>query len=129
MRRELGQRYAEAWSSRQPDRVAEFYAEEGQIVINSGEPMRGHAAIAKMAAGFYAAFPDLLVYCDDFRLAGAHALFAWTLDGHHAETKRRVRIGGWEEWDLDSRNKVASSRGWFDAIAYEDQIAGRASAR
>ncbi len=125
MRTELGRLYAEAWSSRQPERVAEFYAEDGQIVINRGEPMRGREAIAKMAAGFYAAFPDLVVRCDDFRLAGAHALFAWTLDGHHVETKRRVRIGGWGEWALDRRDKVAFSRGWFDAVGYENQIAGR----
>jgi len=127
MRNELGRLYAEAWSSKQPERVAQFYAEDGQIVINSGESMRGRGAIAKMAAGFYASFPDLVVHCDDFRRAGTHALFAWTLDGHQGETMRQVTIGGWEEWTLDSRDKVAFSRGWFDAVAYESQIAGRAS--
>ena len=127
MRSELGGLYAEAWSSRKPERVAECYAAEGQIIIYGGEPSCGHEAIAKMAAGFYAAFPDLVVHCDEFRRAGEHALFAWTLDGHHVETKRRVKIGGWEEWALDDRHKVALSRGWFDAVAYEDQIAGRAS--
>ncbi|MES2000895.1 MAG: nuclear transport factor 2 family protein [Pseudomonadota bacterium] len=127
MRSELGRSYAQAWSSKRPERVAEFYAEDGQIVINNGSPLRGHEAISNMAAGFYAAFPDLIVHCDDFRLAGTHALFAWTLEGHHAETKRRVRIAGWEEWDLDGGGKVLSSRGWFDTVAYENQIAGRAS--
>lgn len=81
MRSELGRSYAQAWSSKQPVRVAEFYAVDGRIVINNGELLRGREAIAKMAAGFYAAFPDLLVHCDDFRLAGSHALFAWTLEG------------------------------------------------
>jgi uncharacterized protein (TIGR02246 family) len=123
----LGEHYAQAWSSLQPKRVAEFYAEAGQIVINDGEPLRGSEAIADMAAGFYAAFPDLVVDCDDFRLAGTHALFAWTLDGHHFESRHRVRINGWEEWDLDSGGKIVSSRGWFDALDYENQIAGRAS--
>lgn len=127
MRSELGRSYAQAWSSKRPERVAEFYAEDGQIVINNGSPLRGHEAISNMAAGFYAAFPDLIVHCDDFRLAGTHALFAWTLEGHHAETERRVRIAGWEEWDLDGGGKVLSSRGWFDTVAYENQIAGRAS--
>jgi len=125
---ELGRAYAEAWSSHRPERVAAFYADDGQIVVNKGEAIRGRAAIANMAAGFYAAFPDMIVQCDDFRLAGLHALFAWTLDGHHAETKRRVRVRGWEEWDLNAAGKVASSRGWFDAADYENQIAGRASA-
>jgi uncharacterized protein (TIGR02246 family) len=127
MHSELGRSYARAWSSKRPERVAGFYAHDGQIIINNGEPLRGHDAVSKMAAGFYAAFPDLIVHCDDFRLAGNHALFAWTLDGHHAETKRRVRIGGWEEWDLDGAGKVLSSKGWFDTVAYENQIAGRSS--
>lgn len=82
-----------------------------------------------MAAGFYAAFPDLIVQCDDFRVAGPHALFVWTLAGHHAETKRRVTVCGWEEWDLDRSGKVISSRGWFDVADYENQIAGRALPR
>ena len=124
---ELGRSYAQAWSSRRPERVAEFFAESGQIAINNGEPLRGREAIENMAAGFYAAFPDLMVHCDDFRRAGTHALFAWTLVGHHNETKHQVRIAGWEEWDLESGGKIVSSRGWFDSVDYENQIAGRTS--
>lgn len=121
----LGHDYSAAWSSKAPAAVASFYSADGQIVINGGQPMRGHEAIAEMAAGFYAAFPDLIVRCDDFRIAGKHALFLWTLEGHHAETKNFVRVGGWEEWDLDDQSKVKSSQGWFDTVEYEDQIAGR----
>ncbi len=121
----LGHDYSAAWSSRSQAAVASFYSADGQIVINGGQPMRGHAAIADMAAGFYAAFPDLIVRCDDFRIAGKHALFLWTLEGHHAETKNFVKVGGWEEWDLDDQSKVKSSLGWFDTVEYEDQIAGR----
>lgn len=124
---QLGIDYADAWSSHDPARVADFYAEDGQIVINNGEPIRGRAAIADMAAGFYAAFPDLKVYCDSFRRAGNHVLFSWTLEGHHAQTGRLVRVPGWEEWDLDEDGKVASSRGWFDAEEYQAQIDGRSA--
>jgi hypothetical protein len=76
-----------------------------------------------MAAGFYAEFPDLVVRCDDIRTAGRHAIFVWTLEGHHAETKSFVRVGGWEEWDLDENLKVRSSLGWFDSAEYQRQIA------
>ena len=121
----LGHDYSAAWSSKSAAAVASFYSADGQIIINGGEPMSGHKAIAEMAAGFYAAFPDLIVRCDDFRVAGKHALFLWTLEGHHAETKNFVKVGGWEEWDLDDRSKVKASLGWFDTVDYEDQIAGR----
>jgi hypothetical protein len=77
-----------------------------------------------MAAGFFSEFPDLVVHCDELRVAGDHAVFAWTLEGHHAETKNHVKLSGWEEWDLDGDMKVKSSLGWFDAADYERQVAG-----
>jgi uncharacterized protein (TIGR02246 family) len=120
---ELGLAYATAWRSRSPEAVASFYAAEGRIRINGGDVLSGRASIAQMAAGFYAEFPDLVVRCDDIRAAGGHAIFVWTLEGHHAETKNFVRVGGWEEWDLDENLKIKSSLGWFDATDYQRQIA------
>lgn len=118
--------YANAWSSKSPEAVASFYAEDGQISINRGDTLKGRAAISDMAAGFYAEFPDLIVHCDEIRTAGNHAIFVWTLEGHHAETKNHVKISGWEEWELDDSMTVKSSLGWFDAAEYERQIAGDA---
>lgn len=120
----IGADYANAWSSKSPAAVAAFYAQDGRIVVNNGTPSVGHKAIAEMANGFYTAFPDLVVRCDTIRVAGRHALFAWTLEGHHAQTKNFVRVAGWEEWELDENHKVRSSMGWFDAADYDAQIAG-----
>ncbi len=115
--------YAVAWSSGDPQAVASYYAEDGSITINRGDTLKGRAAIAEMAAGFYSEFPDLVVKCDQFRMGGDHAIFVWTLEGHHAVTKNFVRVGGWEEWDLTKDGKVSASKGWFDAAEYERQIA------
>ncbi len=114
--------YATAWSSNDPEGVASYYAEDGEIAINGGDTLKGRAAIAEMAAGFYAEFPDLKVYCDDFRLAGTNALFAWTLEGHHSETGKHVKVPGWEEWELTDAGEVAVSRGRFDAEEYDRQV-------
>jgi hypothetical protein len=38
-----------------------------------------------------------------------------------------VKVGGWEEWNLDADHKIKSSLGWFDASEYERQIAHGAS--
>jgi D-serine deaminase-like pyridoxal phosphate-dependent protein len=124
----IGADYAKAWSSKSPEAVASFYANDGQIVVNHGSPSVGYKAIAEMATGFYTAFPDLIVHCDVIRIAGHHALFAWTLEGRHAETINYVKVSGWEEWELDDRLKIKSSMGWFDAADYDAQIAGRHSA-
>ncbi len=120
----LAQGYGAAWSSGDPDAVAAFFAPHGQICINRGDVLKGTAAIVEMARGFYTEFPDLEVRCDLMRGAGTHCLFAWTLEGHHAETKNHVVTGGWEEWELDGDMKVVSSLGWFDAEDYQRQIDG-----
>lgn len=121
----LARRYAEAWTSRNPSAVAEFYAPDGQIAINRGEPHVGTEAIAAMARGFYAEFPDIVVHCDLPRIAGNQGIIAWTLEGHHAETGNYVRIGGWEEWEMNANMKVVQSRGWFDGEEYTRQVNGR----
>lgn len=117
--------YTAAWNSKSPEVVASFYAADGQIVINRGEPWRGRAGIAEMAAGFYAEVPDLSLACDDVRCAGSHALFAWTFTGHDAKTGNPLRVQGWEEWELDEDLKVKASLGWFDSDDFERQVEGR----
>ena len=119
----MAERYAEAWSSHSPEAVASYYAPDGQISINRGDTQKGQEAIVEMAAGFYAEFPDLIVHCDELRTAGNHAIFVWTLEGHHAETKNYVKVAGWEEWELDENMKIKSSLGWFDAEEYDRQVA------
>jgi len=116
--------YARAWCSGDPAAVAPHYAPDGRISINNGDDLIGTEAIRDMAAGFYAEFPDLKVHCDLVRSGGSHALFVWTLEGHHAETKNHVKAAGWEEWDLDDALLVVASRGWFDADDYQRQIDG-----
>lgn len=121
----LARDYAIAWSSGDPNAVASFFAPDGQITINRGEPIVGRAAVADMARGFYADFPDLEVRCDMLRWAGSHAIFVWTLEGHHSETGNHVVTRGWEEWELTEDNEVQSSLFWFDADDYQRQIDGQ----
>lgn len=121
---EMAQAYTAAWNSGSPQAVAAFYAQDGQIVINRGEPWVGRKGIAEMAAGFYADVPDLSLVCDNVRCAGNHVAYFWTFTGTHSGTKNPLRVVGWEEWDLDADLKVKASRGWYDADDYGRQTAG-----
>ncbi len=121
---DIAEAYTAVWNSGSPEAVAEFYANDGQIVINRGEPWKGRTGIAEMAAGFFADVPDLALVCDKVRCAGDHVVFLWTFTGTHSGTQNSLNIGGWEEWDLDEDLKVKASRGCFDANDYERQIAG-----
>jgi uncharacterized protein (TIGR02246 family) len=122
---EIAKNYTAAWNSGNPAAVAAFFAENGQISINRGEPSLGRAEMAQVAAGFYADVPDLELNCDSIRCAGSHVVFKRTFTGHDATTGNPLNVQGWEEWDLDEDLKVLSSRGWFDADEYARQIAGQ----
>ncbi|MEM9062275.1 MAG: nuclear transport factor 2 family protein [Pseudomonadota bacterium] len=118
----LAEDYARAWSPGDPEAVVSFYRDDGRIAINRGDPIVGRTALLEMVAGFYAEFPGLTVELEHLRVAGDHVMFGWVLEGTHAGTGNRVRVPGWEEWDLDAENKVSVSLGWFDAEEYERQI-------
>lgn len=116
--------YTAAWNSKTPAKVASFFAEDGVIIINRGDPWTGRTRIAEMVAGFYADVPDLSLKCDSIRVSDNHALFVWTFTGHHSKTGNPLTVQGWEEWDLTLDLRVAVSRGWFDADDYDRQIKG-----
>ena len=125
--KELAAAYTAAWNSSSPDAVASFYAPDGQIVINRGEPSVGRKGVSAMAAGFFADVPDLRLVCDDVRCTGDHAAYFWTFTGTHAVTGNPLCVVGWEEWDLDADCQIAASRGWFDAADYERQTNAKRS--
>lgn len=116
--------YTAAWNSKDPAAVANHFAPDAQIIINKGDPHAGRDALVAMAAGFHAEFPDLKLTCDDIRSTGTHAVYRWTLEGHHVETKNFCKVAGWEEWDLDADMQILHSLGWFDAEDYQRQIDG-----
>lgn len=86
--------YTAAWTSKLAKAVASFYAEDGEIIINNGEPWTGRARVQDMAAGFYADVPDLILNCDSVRCSGSHAIFVWTFTGHDAKTGRLLNVQG-----------------------------------
>jgi uncharacterized protein (TIGR02246 family) len=121
---EIARAYTAAWNTGSPEAVASFFAKDGQIIINRGDPWKGRAGVAEMAAGFYADVPDLTLVCDKVRRAGDHVVYLWTFTGTHSGTGNPLKVVGWEEWNFDADLKVKSSLGWFDAADYDRQAAG-----
>jgi uncharacterized protein (TIGR02246 family) len=121
---EFATRYAAAWSSQDPARLASFYAESGSLTVNDGRPSVGRAAITATARGYMEAFPDMVVRMD--RLAGEDAVvvFHWTWTGTNTGpggTGRPVRISGYEEWTMDG-GLITASRGHYDEAEYRRQM-------
>jgi len=116
--------YTAAWNSGDPAGVADHYAPGRGITINRGDQQFGREAMLGMAGGFMASLPDMKLTRDFCRLAGDRAVFGWTLEGRHVETRNHVKATGWEEWELDDDCRITNSLGWFDAADYDRQVAG-----
>ena len=121
----FAKRYAEAWCSQDPEKVAAFFAERGSISINNGPPAVGRVAIAKEAQAFMSTFPDMIVTMDDVSPDPDGTKFHWTLTGTNTGpggTGKRVRIRGYELWKIDNDGLIRESKGHFDAAEYERQL-------
>jgi|ERR1700719_3824940 len=121
----LAQRYAKAWCSRDPEKVAAFFAERGSISINNGPPAVGRAAIAKEAEAFMTTFPDMIVRFDRLAPREGAVAFHWTLIGTNTGpggTGNKVQICGYELWKIDNDGLIRESKGNFDAAEYERQL-------
>ncbi len=130
---DFASRYTAAWCSQDAARVAAFFAENGSLTINAGEPAVGRAAITEAAQGFMTAFPDMVVAMDSLGRAGGRVTYHWTLTGTNTGpggTGNAVRISGYEAWRFGPDGLIAESWGHFDAADYERQLTmGTPSAR
>ena len=111
-------RYAKAWCSQDPEKVAAFFAKNGSLSVNDGPPAVGRAAIAEIARGFMRTFPDMVVTMDKIAQDEEGTKFHWTLTGANpgpGGTGKRVRISGYELWKIGNDGLIAESRGHFDS--------------
>lgn len=126
--REFAERYTAAWCSGNPAQVAGFYAPNGSLAINGGSPAVGREAISREAESFMTAFPDLKVVMDRLVSRGDRIEYHWTLTGTNTGpggTGRRVRISGYESWQMDGSGLIAASEGQFDSEEYQRQLKGK----
>ncbi len=105
--------------------MAAFYSPDGSLCVNGGAPAVGRGAIAEVARGFMTAFPDMEVLMDGVLVQGDRAVYRWTLLGTNTGpggTGQRVRISGFEVWQIGADGLIAESRGHFDSAAYQRQL-------
>ena len=121
----LAERYSRAWSSQDPDGVAACFELDGFQSINGGTPAVGREALARVAASYMAAFPDLEIRLEAILASGDRAAFNWMLLGTPSPPNgsgKLVSMRGMEVWDLGTDGLIASSRGYYDTEAYERQL-------
>ena len=118
-------RYAAAWSNQDPEELASFYAENGSLRVNDGEPSVGRDAVTETARGFMTAFPDMAVRLVELRKTDDHIEFHWHWTGTNTGpggTGNAVDLRGYERWTLDADGKIVESLGHFDDAEYQSQL-------
>ena len=123
----LGRRYADAWSSNDPEAFAAYYAEDGTFRINEGEVSAGRKEIAATAASFMENFPDMAVRYVKVTREGDYVNFHWHWTGTNTGpggTGNAVDLRGHERWLLDDNGLIVESLGHMDDAEYERQLNG-----
>lgn len=124
-RTEFAIRYAEAWSSQNPEMLASFYSEDGVLQVNEGEPSVGRDAITRKAQGFMSAFPDMVVKLVELRPVADRLQFHWRWTGTNTGpggNGRSVDLRGYEEWTLGADGLILRSEGHYDEAEYQRQM-------
>jgi hypothetical protein len=125
-------RYAASWSSQDPVGHSMFYAEEGTLRINDGEPSVGRAAVEKTARSFMTSFPDMDIRLVEVREAGGKVQFHWHWTGTNTGpggTGAAVDLKGYEEWTLSNDGLILYSQGHMDDEEYQRQLAAGPAAQ
>jgi predicted ester cyclase len=127
---EFAKRYAQAWCSHDPEKVAAFFAENGSLRVNDGPPAVGRVAIVAIAREFMRDLPDMVVAMDALSHEPNGTKFHWTLTGTNTGpggAGKRVRISGYELWKISDEGLITESKGHFDSAEYERQLREGAS--
>lgn len=117
--------YAQAWCSQRPKFVASFFAADGSLSVNNGEPAVGTKAITDVAQSFMNTFPNMVVTLDSLSNESGKTRFHWTLTGTNnvpGGTGNKVKISGYEEWALNASGLIQESKGYFDSADYKRQL-------
>ena len=118
-------RYATAWSNQYPTAFSLFYADNGSLAVNDGEPSVGRNEVEKKAREFMTAFPDMLVRLVEIRLENDHVVFHWHWTGTNTGpggTGNSVDLHGYEEWTINSDGLIQQSLGHYDDAEYQRQL-------
>lgn len=118
-------RYAAAWSGQDPVAFGAFYAVNGSLRINDGEPSVGRDAVIETARSFMDAFPDMVVRLDELRITGQFVEFHWRWTGTNTGpggTGNAVDLRGVERWTLDADGLILESLGSYDEAEYQRQL-------
>ncbi len=123
----FGSDYTAAWNSQNPASVATFFAENGTLIVNKGEPIVGRIKITEFVKGFMTAFPDMQLSMDSLVTLSTGTDYHWRFVGTNTGpegTNNKVDFSGFERWTFNEDGLIKVSIGTFDEADYSRQVRG-----
>ena len=102
-----------------------YFAEDGSLLVNDGEPAIGRDEIIKVAEGFMTDLPDMVVSFDSLVTKPDGVEFHWTLTATNTGpggTGNKVKVSGFEHWHIGKEGLIKESQGNFPAEEYNRQL-------
>jgi len=124
---EFGEKYTAAWNSKNPEKMASFYAENGTLTVNNGTPAVGRKQLAETANSYMETFPDIKLTMDSLVAESGKYRYYWTFTGTNTGpggTGNKVNFSGFEEWTMNNEGLVQKSIGTYNADEYNRQLSG-----
>lgn len=122
---DFGLNYTKAWNSQKPEQVAEFFSQDGSLIVNNGAPNTGRDQITAFAKGFMDAFPDMKLTMDSLMFNANDTEYHWSFIGTNTGrngTGNKVNFSGFERWTFDGNGLIKQSIGSFDEEHYNQQV-------
>lgn len=122
---EFGLNYTKAWNSQKPEQVAEFFSQDGSLIVNNGVPNKGRDQITAFVKGFMNAFPDMKLTMDSLKFNSNDTEYHWRFIGTNTGTNgtgNKVDFSGFERWTFDDDGLIKQSIGSFDEADYRRQV-------
>lgn len=125
---QFAKNYTDAWNSKQAEKMASFYAEDGILTVNNGTPAVGRKQLAETSQSYMDAFPDIELTMDSLTVENGKYRYYWTFKGTNTApggTGNKVDFSGFEEWTMNDQGLVQISIGTYDADEYQRQLEGK----
>lgn len=124
---DFGEKYTDAWNSKNPENMASFYAKDGFLTVNNSIPAVGRDQLAATAKSYMEAFPDMKLTMDSLVVDSDTYRYHWTFEGTNTGqggTGNKVVFSGFEKWTMNKDGLIQNSIGTYDAEDYNRQLNG-----
>ncbi|HTK95147.1 MAG TPA: nuclear transport factor 2 family protein [Terriglobales bacterium] len=114
-----------AWNAHDPEKLASLYTDD--VVYEDvafGQIAHGREELKKMAAGFFAAVPDMKLEIVSFSQHGNEGSVEWVFSGTDAglfKTGKKFSVRGASRYELRG-GKFSSNRDYYDSASIMRQV-------